>query len=94
MLALASRAMRTILVDHSRRKTREKRRPDGERVALDEALIALAERDERMVQLVEMRFFGGQTMAECAEAIGLSLRAAEREWATARAWLRRQVEAD
>ena len=41
--------------------------------------------------LVEMRFFGGRTMQEAAEMLGMSLRTAEREWQTARAWLRKWV---
>ena len=60
-------------------------------LALDEALARLADRDPRMVALVELRFFGGRTMAEAAEILGVSLRTAEREWKTARAWLRSQL---
>ena len=57
--------------------------------SLDRGLERLAELDPRMVQLVEMRFFGGCSMKECAEILGMSLRTAEREWQTARSWLRK-----
>jgi len=58
-----------------------------ELVALDEALTALAEHNERMARIVECRFFGGLSVAETAEAVGTSGRTVEREWARARAYL-------
>ena len=56
-------------------------------VALDEALVRLAELNERHAQVVELRFFGGSSMTEVAEALGISLSAAEKDWRKARAWL-------
>jgi RNA polymerase sigma-70 factor (ECF subfamily) len=61
-------------------------------VALDEALEQMAALDPRMVRLVELRFFGGRTMAETAEILGVPMRTAEREWRTARAWLKVELE--
>jgi RNA polymerase sigma factor (TIGR02999 family) len=56
-------------------------------VALDEALVRLAELDSRQAQVVELRFFGGLTEEETAEALGIGLRTAKRDWAKARSWL-------
>lgn len=64
---------------------------DDELLALDEALDRLAERDDRAAELVKMRFFAGLTMDQAADALGVSVRTAERDWAFARAWLHRQV---
>jgi RNA polymerase sigma factor (TIGR02999 family) len=60
-------------------------------VALDDALRQLAERDPRKAQIVELRFFGGLTLEEIAEVVGVAPVTISREWAKARAWLRRQV---
>ena len=62
-----------------------------ELVALDDALRALAEFDERQARIVEIRFFGGLTIEETAEAIGLSPATVKREWTLAKAWLRREI---
>ena len=51
----------------------------------------LAELDPRQAQLVELRFFGGLSVAEAAEVLGMSKRSAEREWTMVRAWLRREL---
>jgi RNA polymerase sigma factor (TIGR02999 family) len=56
-------------------------------VALDDALARLGEMDPRLEHVVECRFFGGLSMEETAEAIGTSLRTAERVWRRARAYL-------
>ncbi|HEX8362334.1 MAG TPA: ECF-type sigma factor [Longimicrobium sp.] len=56
-------------------------------VELDEALSRLAALDERQARVVECRFFGGLTEEETAEALGISLRTARRDWAKARSWL-------
>ena len=55
---------------------------------LDRALLRLRERDALLERLFECRFFGGFSDAETAEALGLSLRTAQRGWMRARAWLR------
>jgi RNA polymerase sigma factor (TIGR02999 family) len=59
---------------------------------LDLALQKLAGHDERLVRVVECRYFAGLTEQETAEALGVSLRTAQREWFKARAWLRGQLE--
>ena len=56
-------------------------------LAVDEALTRLAARDPRLARLVEMRFFGGLTEEEAAEALGVSPRTVKRDWQVARAWL-------
>jgi len=56
-------------------------------LALDEALNSLAELDPQKAQVVELRFFGGLTNEEIAEALELSTRTVERHWRSARAWL-------
>lgn len=60
-------------------------------LALDEALSALSGRDERMGKVVECRFFGGMTVQETAEALGLSARTVERDWTRAKAYLYREL---
>jgi RNA polymerase sigma-70 factor, ECF subfamily len=65
--------------------------PDSNVLAVDEALSKLAELDRRQAQLVELRFFGGLSVAEAAEVLGISKRSAEREWTVVRAWLRREL---
>jgi DNA-directed RNA polymerase specialized sigma24 family protein len=60
-------------------------------LALDEALDRLAAIEPEAVQLVQLRFFAGYTMAEAAECLGVSLRSAERLWAYAKAWLLSEV---
>jgi RNA polymerase sigma factor (TIGR02999 family) len=61
-------------------------------MALDEALQALAALDERQSRIVELRFFGGLSIEETAEVVGLSPATVKREWAAARLWLRRELE--
>ena len=61
-------------------------------VALDDALLALAELDSALARLVEVRFFGGLTIEETAEALSVSPATVKREWATARAWLHNRLE--
>jgi RNA polymerase sigma factor (TIGR02999 family) len=61
-------------------------------VALDEALGRLAEIDPRKSRVVEMRFFGGMSVEETAEALGVSKVTVMRDWNTAKAWLQREVE--
>ena len=56
-------------------------------VSLDEALVRLAALDARQAQVIELRFFGGLTEEETAEALGIGLRTAKRDWAKARSWL-------
>jgi RNA polymerase sigma factor (TIGR02999 family) len=60
-------------------------------VALDDALNELAKFDERLSKIVEMRFFGGMSMEEIAEALKISTRQVQREWSLAQAWLYREL---
>jgi RNA polymerase sigma factor (TIGR02999 family) len=69
-------------------------RPDSNLVALDRALEELAARDARKAQVVELKFFGGLSMEEIAQALGVSLRTAHNDWAFARAWLFRRMAGD
>jgi RNA polymerase sigma factor (TIGR02999 family) len=66
--------------------------PDEELLALDAALVKLAERDPVKSRLVELRFFAGLTGDEAAEILGISAKTADRYWVYARAWLRREME--
>lgn len=99
-MALASRMMRQILVDHARLKSADKRRHqkvelttrvDGEQTfdlnSLNSALIRLGAIDMKLAELVEMRYFGGMTLADIATVTGQSEATAKRNWQAARAWL-------
>jgi DNA-directed RNA polymerase specialized sigma24 family protein len=65
--------------------------PVEQMLDLDAALTELARKDERKAQVVEMRFFGGMEFGEIAEALGVSLITAKRDWDFARAWLYRRL---
>ena len=60
-------------------------------LSVDEALARLDRLDPQQARVVELRYFGGLSAAETAEAMGMSQRTVEREWATAKAWLRAQL---
>jgi RNA polymerase sigma factor (TIGR02999 family) len=64
----------------------------GDVVALDEALSALAELDERRSRVVELRVFGGMSVEEIAEALEVSSGTVRRDWTLAKAWLRRRLD--
>jgi RNA polymerase sigma factor (TIGR02999 family) len=98
--ALASRLMRNILVDHARSKLSAKRRHakvelqtriDGEQrfdlIQLEAALVRLGVIDAQLMELVEMRYFGGMTIQDMAVVTGLSEPTVKRRWQAARAWL-------
>ena len=100
MIALASRLMRNILVDHARQKGTDKRHHqkvelnpdiDGEQridlIALETALKRLGVIDMQLAELVEMRYFGGMAMGDIAQVTGLSEATLKRRWRVARAWL-------
>jgi RNA polymerase sigma-70 factor (ECF subfamily) len=113
-LRVAARAMRQVLVDHSRRRCAAKRVPRELLVDIDPLLDALANDYEarsrqdltaldagldklaaaypNLAELVELHFFGGRTIAECAELLHVSERQAFRWWQTARAFLHREVD--
>jgi RNA polymerase sigma-70 factor (ECF subfamily) len=67
---------------------------DTDLVAIDGALEKLAAEDPRRARLVELRFFGGLSMEETAQTLGVSVRTAYSEWAFARAWLYRTLSND
>lgn len=60
-------------------------------VALDDALDSLAKLDDRQRRMVELRFFGGLSIEETSEVLGVSAPTVKREWASARAWLFREI---
>ena len=60
-------------------------------VALDDALNKLASLDSQQSRLIELRFFGGLSIEETAVVLGISAATVKREWATARAWLQREM---
>lgn len=64
---------------------------DVDLVALDDALEALALRSPRQARVVELRFFGGLSIEEAAEVLGISPSLVSREWTLARAWLYREL---
>lgn len=103
-LAMASRVMRRVLVDHARARRAEKRGGDAVHVELtdelvlseeqaeaihelDAALARLEALDDRQCRILEQRYFGGLTLEETAEAVGVSLATVKRELRFARAWL-------
>jgi RNA polymerase sigma factor (TIGR02999 family) len=106
-IAVASRLMRQILVDYARGRRAGKRdggcrisfkdlaampgNGDAELVALDDALQELSGIDARQGQIVEMKFFGGLSASEISQVLGLSRATVDRDWATARIWLHRQM---
>jgi RNA polymerase sigma-70 factor, ECF subfamily len=69
------------------------RKPDLDLVALDDALIRLSALNQQHSDTIELRFFGGLTIEETAEAMGVSHATVERDWSFARAWLRREMSA-
>ena len=64
---------------------------DADLLALNEALDNLAAIDPQQSRVVELRVFGGLTVEETAEAMGISPRTVKREWSMAKAWLHRQI---
>jgi RNA polymerase sigma factor (TIGR02999 family) len=69
-------------------------KPGIDLVALDDALKKLAAIDAQQTRLIELRFFGGLSIEETAVVLGVSPATVKREWATARAWLRREMKKD
>jgi RNA polymerase sigma factor (TIGR02999 family) len=61
-------------------------------LALHEALTKLENQDKRRAELVKLRFFAGLTIAEAAQALGISTSTADNDWAYARSWLRLEIE--
>ena len=65
--------------------------PDSDLVAIDEALHALSQVDPRKGRVVELRFFGGLTIDETAEVLGISPNTVKRDWQLAKLWLLREM---
>jgi RNA polymerase sigma-70 factor (ECF subfamily) len=106
--AVASTAMRQVLVNHAKSRLSEKRgggrvnisldeiepavhQEASEILALHEALDALQAVDPRKSRIVEMRYFGGLSIDETAEALGVSIATVNRDWRLARSWLIREM---
>jgi RNA polymerase sigma-70 factor, ECF subfamily len=107
LLALAARLMRRILVDHARSRRRAKRsggtalpfedvfavarERSTELTRLDDCLDALSRIDVRKARVVEMRFFGGLSVEETAQALDVSADTVVRDWRLAKVWLVREM---
>ena len=107
--AAAAEAMRRILVEQARRKSRQRHGGDQRRTAtpaediqsniddpagmldLDQALTELEALDETMANVVKLRYFAGLTVDETAQVLELAPRTIVRQWALAKAWLRREI---
>ena len=107
LYGIASRLMRQVLVDLARARQTRKRdtsaevpladlpnlgvRADDSLLMMNDALERLARTAPLKVQLIEMRYFGGMTAEECAEALAISVHVVRRELRLAQAWLRREL---
>lgn len=107
--ALVAKRMRQVLIDYARHQLAARRGHGAEHVNIDdvfltfeqseellvlhEALIKLAEMDERKARIVEYRYFGGFSLQEIADMVGVSQSTVERDWGLARAWLKKEITA-
>jgi RNA polymerase sigma factor (TIGR02999 family) len=105
--AVAAQSMRRVLVEYARQRTARKRGGQGERllidtavlvqpravdlIAVDDALGKLSELDAEQGRIVELRFFGGMTEDETAEALAISPSTVHRKWLLAKAFLHREL---
>lgn len=105
--ALCAQVMRRILVDHARSRIYLKRgagahpvtldeciaigEPAAELIALDDALNALALRDQRKARVVELRFFAGLSVDETASVLKVSPQTVLRDWSLSKTWLAREM---
>ncbi len=105
--AVSAQLMRRILVEHARRHNLKRgggiqhvsldevaavgSDRAADLVALDDAMGALAQIDQRKAQVVELRFFGGLSVPETAEVLKVSSLTVMRDWSTAKAWLYREM---
>ena len=105
-LAICAQLMRQILVEYARTRNAAKRdggcrltlddnlafkTRSVDMVALDDALKELAKLDQQQCSIVELRFFGGLSIEETAQAMNLSPTTVKRHWATAKIWLHHQI---
>jgi RNA polymerase sigma factor (TIGR02999 family) len=105
---MAARLMRRVLVDRARARKYQKRgggavkvslaegmlttEREPDLIALDEALNALAGLDVRKSRVIELRFFGGLSVEETAEALEVSPKTVMRDWTVAKIWLLRELD--
>jgi RNA polymerase sigma factor (TIGR02999 family) len=105
--AISAQLMRQILVEYARRRSAAKRdggrrvtlegaaslqkEQTVDLLALDEALQGLARLDPQQSRIVELRFFGGLSIEETAQALNISPATVKRDWATARLWLHHEM---
>lgn len=108
ILALVSRLMRQILIDEARKRRTAKRNHAStmlttniaqwempvDLLMLEDALDDLARIDPQRAQIVEMRFFGGMSIADIAEVLEVSEPTVKRRWASTRAWLQHRLAQD
>lgn len=108
LLALCARIMRFLLVDDVRRRSAVKRRHeavtlttsfgaddvDVDAMALGEALLRLQAMAPDRARIVEMRYFGGMTLEDIGEVLGVSEATVKRSWRITRAWLKEAIEHD
>jgi RNA polymerase sigma factor (TIGR02999 family) len=105
LLAICAQLMRQILVDYARAR-RATKREGGERItldgvplksrpvdliALDDALCELAKLDPQQSQIVQLKFFGGLSIDEICDLLGISPMTVKRRWASAKLWLQREL---
>lgn len=106
-LGIAAQLMRWILVDYERNRRAAKRGAGLTRIsldqsiaparckvdllALDEALDRLTKLDSQQSQIIELRYFGGLSIEDTSEFLGISTATVKRSWASARAWLLREM---
>jgi RNA polymerase sigma factor (TIGR02999 family) len=105
-IALAARMMRRVLVDHARQRAAAKRPSAGQRIAIDEIDLPVAETDligldtalerltrisPRQAQVVDLKFFAGLELEQIAQMIGVARPTVVRDWRMARAWLLREL---
>lgn len=106
-LGIAAQLMRWILVDYERNRRAAKRgagltritldqsfappRCEVDLLALDEALDRLSKLDSQQSQIIELRYFGGLSIEDTSEFLGISSATVKRSWASARAWLLREM---
>jgi RNA polymerase sigma factor (TIGR02999 family) len=106
-LGVAAQLMRWILVDYERKRRAAKRgagltllaldqniaspQRNVDVLALDDALDRLAKLDSQQSQIIELRYFGGLSIEDTSEFLGISPATVKRSWASARAWLLREI---
>jgi len=105
-MALSARMMRRVLIDHARRKDTDKRQHQKvtlitqiigganetvDLLNLEQALIRLQVINPERANIVEMRYFGGLSLEEIAEVLGVSTSTVQRAWRASRAWLRTAI---